>query len=60
MANPKRRLSRARRGNRRAHLVLERAQLVKCTHCGVMIRPHTVCAACGYYRGRQVVLAAGN
>ncbi|MEY3162204.1 MAG: hypothetical protein RL148_315 [Planctomycetota bacterium] len=56
MANPKRRTSRARRGNRRAHLALTRAQLVKCTQCGAMIRPHTICAACGYYRGRQIVL----
>jgi large subunit ribosomal protein L32 len=60
MANPKRRLSRARRGNRRAHLVLTRTQLVKCTHCGVMIRPHTICAGCGYYRGRQVILTASD
>lgn len=56
MANPKRRLSRARRGYRRMHLVLERAQLVKCTHCGASIRPHTICQDCGYYRGRQVIL----
>jgi large subunit ribosomal protein L32 len=56
MANPKRKLSRASRGFRRMHLALDRAQLVKCTHCGVMIRPHTICADCGYYRGRQVIL----
>ena len=58
MANPKRKLSRASKGHRRAHLALTRAQLVRCTHCSAMIRPHTVCAACGYYRGRQVTVAA--
>ncbi|GAB4154325.1 MAG: 50S ribosomal protein L32 [Planctomycetota bacterium] len=58
MANPKRRISRARRGNRRAHQALTRAQLVKCSHCGSAIRPHTVCPDCGHYRGRQVTLAA--
>jgi large subunit ribosomal protein L32 len=60
MANPKRRLSRARRGNRRAHLTLSRIQLVKCTQCGNMIRPHTICVGCGYYRGRQIVLVDQN
>jgi large subunit ribosomal protein L32 len=58
MANPKRKLSRASKGHRRAHLALTRAQLVRCTHCSAMIKPHTVCGACGYYRGRQVTLAA--
>jgi large subunit ribosomal protein L32 len=60
MANPKRKLSRASKGHRRAHLVLPRIQLVRCAHCSVMIRPHTVCASCGYYRGRQVVVAADS
>lgn len=55
MANPKRRVSRAQRGHRRAHLVLERVQLVRCTKCSRRIRPHTVCGACGHYRGRQVL-----
>jgi large subunit ribosomal protein L32 len=57
MANPKRKLSRASKGHRRAHLTLTRIQLVKCTHCGSAIKPHTVCASCGYYRGRQILLA---
>jgi large subunit ribosomal protein L32 len=59
MANPKRKLSRASKGHRRAHLALERAQLVRCTHCGAMIKPHTICKACGHYRGRHI-LAADN
>jgi large subunit ribosomal protein L32 len=59
MANPKRKLSRASKGHRRAHLALERAQLVRCTHCGAMIKPHTICTACGPYRGRHI-LAADN
>ena len=57
MANPKRKLSRASKGNRRAHLTLARTQLVRCTHCGAMIRPHTICKACGHYRGRQILVA---
>jgi large subunit ribosomal protein L32 len=57
MANPKRKLSRASKGHRRAHLALTRLQLVRCKHCSAMIRPHTICASCGHYRDRQVVVA---
>ncbi|MEY4830504.1 MAG: ribosomal protein [Planctomycetota bacterium] len=58
MANPKRKLSRASKGHRRAHLALDRLQLVRCAHCSTMIRPHTICANCGYYRTKQVVVAS--
>jgi large subunit ribosomal protein L32 len=56
MALPKRRISRARRGNRRLHQRLERAQLVACSNCGTMILPHHVCSSCGYYRTKQTVV----
>ena len=57
MAVPKRKSSRATRGSRRIHHALTRIQLVGCTHCGSMIRPHTICKACGHYRGRQIMMA---
>ena len=57
MAVPKRKISRANRGSRRIHQALTRLQLVSCTHCGSMIRPHTICKACGHYRGRQILVA---
>lgn len=44
MAVPKRKISRATRGSKRIHKVLTRLQLVSCTHCGSMIRPHTICS----------------
>jgi len=56
MAVPKRRTSRSRRNNRRQHLGIARMQLVRCSNCGTAIRPHTVCASCGHYRGRQVMV----
>ncbi len=40
---------------RRSHLALKNAGLVACAQCKKMIRPHTVCKFCGYYKGREVV-----
>jgi large subunit ribosomal protein L32 len=60
MANPKRKLSRASKGHRRAHLALARTQLVRCSHCSTMIRPHTICSNCGYYRTKQILVAANQ
>ena len=58
MAVPKRRISRHRRGNKRAHQKLTAAALVRCTNCGATIRPHVVCGSCGYYRGKQVTVGS--
>jgi len=51
----KRRLSRARQGERRAHLALTAPNLVECSNCHRMRLPHTVCPHCGYYRGVEVI-----
>lgn len=40
---------------RRSHLALKKKALIACSHCKKMIAPHTVCAYCGYYKGREVV-----
>ncbi len=56
MAVPKRKTSKARRDKRRSSVwKLDAPTLVKCNHCGELIRPHRLCASCGYYNGRQVV-----
>ena len=47
--------TRAHTGNRRSHHALKGAAFSTCSHCGVACVPHTVCMACGYYRGRKVV-----
>ena len=27
----------------------------RCSHCGAIVKPHTVCKKCGYYDGKQVI-----
>ena len=58
MAVPKKKTSKSRRNMRRAHHALEPATYVECSNCGEMKRPHHLCAACGYYDGREVVAVA--
>jgi large subunit ribosomal protein L32 len=52
---PKRKLSKARKGRRRAHDGLTPVHIVKCPQCGAMRRPHEVCPECGTYRGETVI-----
>ena len=56
MVVPKKRTSRRARDIRRAHdhLVVTAAVEV-CPSCGASKERHRVCAACGTYRGRQVI-----
>lgn len=57
MAVPKRRVSTTRRDKRRSSVwKLTAPTLTKCTNCGEYFRPHTVCKACGYYNGKQVIV----
>lgn len=48
-ALPKRRISKARKGNRRAHNALAVPALSVCPKCGKAKRPHFKCAYCGFY-----------
>jgi len=58
MAVPKKRTSRSRRGQRRAHdFITITAASEACTNCGELKLRHNVCAHCGQYRGMQVVEA---
>lgn len=57
MAAPKRRHSKARRDKRRAHDALSRVGTSTCDNCGETKLPHRACAACGHYRGREVIEA---
>jgi len=55
MPNPKRRHSKQRSRKRRTHQKIAAAALSVCSNCGGDKRPHRVCPACGYYRGKPVV-----
>jgi large subunit ribosomal protein L32 len=52
MPNPKRRHSKRRTSQRRAHDHLFKPALAKCPNCHEMKQPHRVCSHCGYYKGR--------
>lgn len=50
----KRKYSKARQGERRAHLALVPESLVECPHCHKMKLPHNVCPNCGKYNGVEI------
>ena len=41
--------------NRRSHHALASTSFSKCENCGSLKRRHTVCASCGFYRGKKVL-----
>jgi large subunit ribosomal protein L32 len=55
MAVPKSKITRSKRGMRRAHDALAAANPNECTNCGELKRPHHVCPACGHYADREVL-----
>lgn len=56
MAVPKKRTSKSRKGMRRAHDHLTyKAAAESCPDCGELKLRHHACAACGTYRGKQIL-----
>ncbi len=55
MAVQQRRVSKSRKGMRRAHDHLDIQTTTTCRNCGNSIKPHRVCSECGYYKNRQVI-----
>jgi len=58
MAVPKKKTSKARRDKRRAHDALVVKNVINCPQCGEMALPHRACSACGFYKGKQVIVSA--
>ncbi|MDP3900733.1 MAG: 50S ribosomal protein L32 [bacterium] len=55
MAVPKQHRSKSRQGQRRQHLFIKASRTVSCGKCAKPVLPHTMCANCGTYRGREMV-----
>ena len=55
MAHPKRRQSKTRTAKRRTHDKAVVPTLAICPNCGEWHVYHTVCGACGYYRGKLAI-----
>ncbi len=55
MAVPKKKVSRAKRDQRRAHDRLPRATYIEDKESGELFRPHHINPKTGIYRGRQVL-----
>ncbi len=54
-ALPKRKISKQRRDNRRAHDALKSPTLATCPECKHKKVSHQVCPNCGTYKGVQVL-----
>ena len=54
MAVPNRKISKSRKGMRRAHDHVPVPAVVLCS-CGEPTLPHRICPSCGTYRGRQML-----
>lgn len=55
MGVPKRRVSKARQGERRAHHGLTLPKLEECAHCHQPKQSHHACPNCGWYAGREAI-----
>ena len=54
MAVPKKRTGASAQGHRRSNWKATKPEVTKCTNCGEIALTHTVCTACGYYKGKAV------
>ncbi|RYE89477.1 MAG: 50S ribosomal protein L32 [Myxococcales bacterium] len=59
MAVPKRRTTRSKRDMRRAnHDKVVAPNIIPCANCSEPTVAHRICAACGYYKGKQQTKSA--
>ena len=56
MAVPKKRTGKSAQATRRANWKASKPEVVVCPNCGEFALAHTVCTACGYYKGKPVSL----
>lgn len=56
MAVPKKRTGHSAQGKRRSNWKATTPETTVCSNCGQPVLTHTVCTACGYYKGQPVSL----
>ena len=54
MAVPKKRTGHSAQGKRRSNWKATKPTTTKCPNCGETVLTHTVCTACGQYKGKVV------
>ena len=54
MAVPKKRTGKSAQATRRANWKATKPEVNTCPNCGEFVLAHTVCTACGYYKGKPV------
>ena len=54
MAVPKKRTGHSAQGKRRSNWKATKPSLTTCPNCGAKVLTHTVCTACGTYKGKVV------
>lgn len=54
MAVPKKRTGHSAQGHRRSNWKATVPETTTCKNCGELTLTHTVCTACGYYKGKAV------
>ena len=55
MATQKKKRTKSKRDQRRAHWKVTLPELTKCPECGAVVQPYHICQACGKYKGQQVI-----
>ena len=56
MAVPKKRTGKSAQATRRANWKATKPEVNVCPNCGEFVLAHTVCTACGFYKGKPVSL----
>ena len=54
MAVPKKRVGKSAQGHRRSNWKATVPETTTCKNCGALALTHTVCTACGFYKGKAV------
>ncbi len=60
MAVPKKRTGHSAQGHRRSNWKATKPETTKCLNCGELVLTHTVCTACGYYKGKAVSIKSAD